>query len=400
MGKQRTTAVILLLFCFVISFLTVPVNAKSWIVWSQTYGGKRYEAAEAVVETSDGGFAIAGWVWPPTGMMLVKTDKSGNKEWTRIHGISDHDWPTALVQTSDGGYALAGYANPFEFRGHDFCLVKTDANGNMEWNQLYGGTGVDRPDDIIETSDGGFALVGYTDSLGAGSCDFWLVKTDALGNMEWTRSYGGQYCDKARSLVETSDGGYMVFGVKGFDQFFDGEPCLIKTNSHGRMEWNQTYNVVVDRDLDGAAFVEASDGGFLLAIGDLIMKTDELGNVEWNKTCPVTSLLARASDGGYALAGDDLLVKTDVNGNIEWNQTYGGEKRHSITSLVATSDGGFVLAGWYGNVDELGKADFWVIKTDEYGRIPEFPSWIILPLFLVATLSAVVFKKSVFHKAL
>ena len=369
-----------MILCCAISSLTVTVNAQtSSVVWSKRYGYKGYESAEAVVETSDGGFAIAGWIWSPTGMMLVKTDKSGIMEWIKTYAISDFDRAMALTETSDGGYALAGYARPFESRGHDFWLVKTDADGNMEWNQLYGGLGAERAEAIIETSDGGFALAG-------GGL---LVKTDESGVMEWDQTYGMSI----HSLIVTSDGGYVLFGLIGLE-FFEYEQCLIKTDSNGTMEWNQTYNVV-DLSHASAACVEASDGGFLLASGGLIAKTDEFGNMEWNKTCPATSLLVKASDGGYVLAGGYLLVKTDVNGNIEWNQTYGGAERHSIASLAAISDGGYVLAGYYGNHDQLGQADFWLIKTDERGYIPEFPSWIILPLVLTITLFSVIIKRNI-----
>jgi len=115
-----------------------------------------------------------------------------------------------------------------------------------------------------------------------------------------------------------------------------------------------------------------------------VVKTDKYGNMEWNQKYGegVARALVESSDGGYTLAGDNRLVKTDAYGNMEWNRKIGG----SIRSLVETSDGGYALAGTKND-------DFWLAKTDEYGVIPEFPSWIILPLFLTATLAIIICKQ-------
>jgi len=116
-------------------------------------------------------------------------------------------------------------------------LVKTDSLGNMEWNQTYIEADMDRPHSLVQTSDGGFALAGETKSFGAGNFDFWLVKTDGLGNKEWTRTYGGADIDSANSVVQTSDGGYAVagntlsFGAGSYDFW------LVKTNEQGIPEF-------------------------------------------------------------------------------------------------------------------------------------------------------------------
>ena len=247
-----------------VSFLLISSVGASLELWSQTYGGPDSETAYALVETSDGGYTLAG------GASLVKTDAYGNMEWNQIYGRATGERAYSLVETSDGGFALAGYTYSWDpatagAGDYDFWLVKTDANGNMEWNQTYGGAEYDLVSSLVETVDGGYALAGYTLSFGAGSDDFWLVKTDASGNMEWNQTYGGAYQDRAHSLVEGSDGGYVLAGY---------------TTSYGAGPYN-----------------------------------------------------------------------------------------------------------------------FWLVKTDEYGIIPEFPSWIILPLFLVATVSAIVFKKKLFNQS-
>jgi len=309
---------ILLSFGFIVS-----VEA-SLTTWSRTYGGEDVDAAESVIQTSDGGYAIVGRTESFGGGLssfwLVKTDKFGNMEWRRAYG-GKSEVAYYLVETDGGGYAIVGQTQAFGAGFVDIWFVKTDAYGNMEWNKTYGGTDGDSGRSLLVTSDGGYAIAGHTVSFGAGNSDFWLIKTDEFGNMEWNRTYGGTENDIALSLVETSDGGYIIAG----------RTLLVKTDAVGNMKWNQTYD----------------------------------GSIRY---------LVATSDGGYAIAGtknDDFwLVKTDEYGNMEWSQTYEGEGDDYANSLVATSDGGYAIAG-----EKSG--DFWLIKTDKYGIIPEwYPPYI------------------------
>jgi hypothetical protein len=236
-------------------------------------------------------------------------------KWTRTYDRDlTLDWAHSLVATPDGGYAIAGLTNYSSVGNYDFWLVKTGADGNVEWNQTYGGGAVDTPDSLVVTSDGGYAIAGTTDSYGAGNTDFWLVKTDEFGNVEWNQTYGGELSDRPSSLVVTSDGGYAIAGI---------------TNASG---------------------------------------------VEY---------------------GDFWLVKTDADGNMEWNMTYGGADYDIASSLVATVDGGYAIAG--GTISfGVGGGDFWLVKTDENGIVPE-AAWAILPLLIAATLSIFICKKKLLH---
>jgi len=402
-----------------LSLLFVGSVGASSGMWSQTYGGADQEVAYSLVEASDGGYALAGYTYSfgagYADFWLVKTDNYGNMEWSRTYGGAGSDRAHSLVETSDGGYAIAGYTGSFGAGDSDFWLVKTDANGNMEWNQTYGGAESDCAYSLVEASDGGFALAGYTYSFGSGKDDFWLVKTDRYGNMKWNRTYGGEKFDGASSLVAASDGGYAIVGGKDRGICSGGDFWLIKTDAYGNMEWNRTYDLLWDH---ANSVVETSDGGYAITgtygfftYYSWFVKTNEYGHKEWDKNygglqnyTEYAYSVVETSDGGFALAGktdsfgaggfDFWLVKTDANGNMEWNQTYGGVESDIAYSLIETSDGGYAIAGYTGSFG-AGDSDFWLVKTDEYGIIPEFPSWIILPLLIAATLAAIFYSKRV-----
>jgi hypothetical protein len=396
--KRIPSIVLLLILCYCIPSLIVLVNAEpSWVIWSQTYGGTKEDSANSLVETSDGGYALAGTTRSfgvsDEDFWLIKTDWTGNMEWNQTYGEGE---ATSLVETSDGGYALAGGAR----------LVKTDEYGSMMWNQTYGNGDIRS---LVEMSDGGYALAGKTATFVTGADDygnFWLIKTDSNGNMEWNQTYGGEDYDYACALVEASDGGYVITGTTSSFGAGNWDVWLVKTDIYGNMEWSKTYGGSGDET--AFSLVQSSDGGYALAgstytIGGdenfWLIKTDAYGNLEWNRTyggedISVAHALVETSDGGYALAGgigsfsideyDVWLVKTDEIGNMEWNSTYGGEKGDIAYSLVESSYGGYAIAGStrsFGAGDE----DFWLIKTNEQG-VPEFPSWTILPLLIVSTL--------------
>jgi len=260
--------------------------------WNQTYSGG---SANSLIETSDGGYALAG---PSdsldstgkTDFWLVKTDSNGVMEWNQTYGGPEVERAYSLVESSDGGFALAGeriVSLDNGYRAWRFWLVKTDENGNMVWNQTYGHAN-DGARSLVRTSDGGFALAGFTyiwdpATLGVGDYDFWLVKTDANGVMEWNQTYARADKDLAYALVETSDGGYALAGetyTETFSSEIQQDFWLVKTDGYGNVEWNQTY--------DGGrayALVEASDGGYALAGGKnddfWLVKTDEYGIPEF-----------------------------------------------------------------------------------------------------------------------
>jgi len=419
-GKNRVLSVFVL-YVLVSLSLIGSVFASS-LMWSQTYGSnEEAEWAYSLVQASDGGYAIAGGAMAlgvSYDFWLVKTDENGSMQWSQKYGGTSEDRAHSLIETSDGGFALAGGTHSFGAGSYDFWLVKTDTNGNMLWNRTYGGPDRETAYSLVETSDGGYAIAGRTESFGAGSYDFWLVKTDANGNMEWSRTYGGALYDTARSLVETSDEGYAIAGYTSSVGAGNYDCWLVKTDSSGNMEWNQAYGGTENEH--AYSLVETSDGEYVMA-GSIesfgagksdfwLIKTDANGNEEWNQTYgrlenEIARSLVETSDGGYAIAGqtttgdaavnagdnyDLWMIKTDGSGKLEWNQTFGGAGDQMAYSLVEAFDSGFALAGFrlYG-----ADGNFLVIKTNEYGMIPEFPSWIILPLLVVGTFAALISRK-------
>jgi hypothetical protein len=423
-----STLLIVLLYASLI--LSVKAEATMWV---KTYGGPGQEYARSLVASSDGGYAITGYIGTNNGdCWLVKTDADGNMEWNQTYGGDLWDYAYCLVETSDGGYAIAGSTHSVSHSIYDDAwLVKTDADGNMEWNQTYGTEdNYEGFYSLVETSDGGYALAGYRSSGALSGYNVWLAKTDAYGNMQWNETYGdsGFYSDWGRSLVATSDGGYAIAGCKNNDDFL-----LVKTDVDGNIQWIKTYG---GEGVDEAhSLVETSDGGYAItgtwnSLSDLdangdcwLVKTDADGNMEWNMTYggeghDEAYSLVETSDGGYAIAGtwsyEDWiligydegvhtgafwLVKTGADGNMEWNMTYGGGVIDGAFSLVAALDGGYALAGFTRSFGVDGSEDFWLVKTDENGVAPVVSEaeWVILPLLLTATLTVFASKKKLFH---
>jgi hypothetical protein len=154
-------------------------------------------------------------------------------QWNQTYGGTGYDYAYSVVQTSDEGYALAGATASFGAGSSDFWLIKTDLSGNMQWNKTYGGSGDDESYSLAKTDDGGYAVVGYTSSFGAGNLDFWLVKTDSVGSMQWNQTYGGPENDIAYSVVQTRNGGYAIAGsTKSFGSG-SSDFYLVKTADSG-----------------------------------------------------------------------------------------------------------------------------------------------------------------------
>jgi hypothetical protein len=357
-------------------------QAPSW-EWVKTFGGSEDDSGSSVQQTSDGGFILVGTttsfgaggfdVW------LIKTDADGNKLWEKTFGGIRDDRGHSVQQTSDGGFILLGWTESFDAREADVWLVKTDASGNIEWDRTFGGSDRDKGSSVQQTSDGGFILVGYTESFGAGWADVWLIKTDADGNKLWEKTFGGSGLDSGSSVQQTSDGGFILvgtttsFGAGGFDVW------LIKTDADGNKLWEKTFGGS-GRDW-GSSVQQTSDGGFIIVgytasfgAGDVwLIKTDANGNKQWDRTFGGSDWdegwsVQQTSDGGFIIVGwtwsfgagwaDVWLIKTDANGNKQWDRTFGGSDWDWGFSVQQTSDGGFIIVG---ATESFGAGDYDVL---------------------------------------
>ena len=311
--------------------------------WSKTFGGDNNEHAYSVIQTSDGGYAIAGtteskmdWsVFPSPTMFgedediwLIKIGSSGNKEWDKMYGGAKRDSVHSVIQTSDGGYAIAGDTWVSNNSWYDGWLIKTDSSGNVKWNKTYGGSGTETAYSVVQTSDGGYAIAGDTSDFGG---NFWLVKTDSFGNVEWNRTYGGIGNECAWEMIQTSDGGYALAGLKDPISFGNGSRdfWVVKTDSFGNEEWNRTYGSQY-RD-EARAMVQTSDSGYIL-VGETgsdawLVKIDSCGNEEWNEIyggpdVDKAQSVIQTSDNGYVFAG--MTGSKDYRGGDFWLVKVGG----------------------------------------------------------------------------
>ncbi len=377
--------------------------------WEKTYGdivknkdNNSYgmingnDVARSVLQSADGGYMLAGQTM--SGDMggggdayLIKTDSMGKKQWSRTYGGESSDAAWTVIQTSDdGGYLFAGQTMSSGQGGNDAYIVKTDAKGNEKWSKVWGGLLRDVARSVHETSDGGYIVIGYTESYGKGSYDIFLLKLDKDGKEQWgepggnkergikgksdveklaacggelnppcgVKIYGTPGMDFVSSGLVSSDGGFVVTGYtfpiankdnnggEGWggdgDKNKDMDAYLYKADKNGETVWFKTYPRV-GRDFSGHV-QETTDGGFILA-----------GST--------TSQAGGGQDGSRKTDSDKdaILIKTDKDGNELWTKTVSGTGRDVVKSVHQTTDGGFVAAGYTTSTDN-GKADFYLIR--------------------------------------
>ena len=307
---------------------------------------------------------------------LVPIKLTGEIEWQKTFGGANDDIARAIIETSDKGYAIIGYTNSIDgditdktVAENDFWVLKLDANGIVEWQKTYGGSGDDQGRAIIQTLDGGYAITGPSKSADGdgsnneGQHDHWIVKLDAQGNILWEKSHGFSGHDHSRSILQTNDGGYFIGGYLDVTAS-GGLGNETVTTKHGVGEfWAQ--------------------------------KLDATGNLEWRRYFGGTNndrifKVLQAHDGNFLLIGssesedfdinngngsyDVWVIKIDTKGSMLWEKSFGGSGIDSGHAAVKSNDGNYLIAGTAISTDgdisnSKGNSDAWVIKINESGEL-------------------------------
>ncbi len=239
--------------------LLIKTDSLGDTLWTKTYSGFGF----SVQQTSDGGYIIVG----VTGFMyrniwLLKTDSSGDTLWTKTYGVNYWAVGNSVYQTSDEGYIIVGSTNSFGAGEDDVWLLKTDENGDTSWTRTYGGITGEEGYSVQQTNDGGYIIVGYTDSFGAGEDDIWLIKTDDNGDTLWTRTYGGSNDEEGFSVWQTTDSGYVIAGYTNSFGAGEDDVWIIKTNTNGDTLWTKT--VGGESSDYGESIQQTADGGYIV----------------------------------------------------------------------------------------------------------------------------------------
>lgn len=418
-------------------------NLLPHLAWQRSLGGTSNEEAHSIIQTSDGGFIAAGFTLSNNGDItasagaedywVVRLDAAGNMLWQKTYGGSLMDVATSVIQTTDGNFVVAGYAastNGDVTGNHgsrDYWILKIDATGNVLWQKTYGGSNNDEAYSIRQTADGGFIVAGSTfsnngDVVGNhGFHDFWILKLDADGNLQWQKTLGGSMSDVAYSVRETSDGDFFIAGytlstngdVTGNHGSFDY--WVVKLDASGNLLWQKTLG---GTGSDKATAMELAPDGGCVVVGNAasfngdvtgnhgnldywVVKLDAGGNMAWQKALggsaadeafSITHNLDGFIVGGYSAStngnvtgnhggNDGWAVNLNASGNIVWQKALGGSAADKITALTFAAGGGFVFAGNSQSNDgdvsgNHGGSDFWIAKIASCVSVTEVDSFI------------------------
>jgi hypothetical protein len=353
----------------------VKTNGTGQLQWEKSLGGSDSDVAHSVISVSDGGYLVAGFVKSQDGQVtghhgsydgwLIKLSASGNIEWQKAIGSDGWEELRMVIQTTDGGFIAVGDGdnNNGDVSGNhgfdDVWVVKLSASGNIQWQKCLGGTHSDRGRAIQQTTDGGYIVGGITKSsngdvtgnVGDNYYDYWAVKLDASGQMQWQKTYGGSKDDLLKSIKCTEDGGYVL---SGRSESINGDVTnnhgmsdywVVKINASGQMEWQKSLG---GSNIEWFGDLEPTPGGGYLMAG-----------------------LTGSSNGDVSdLNGvrDFWVVAINGQGNLLWNKNFGGTDCDDAYDLLLRPDGSFVVAGgtcsWNGDVSgHHGGSDFWMLQA-------------------------------------
>jgi hypothetical protein len=329
-----------------VNFMAVKTDAVGDTLWTKTYGGIGDEECYAMQQTTDGGYIFIG-IDSSSGLgsynvYAVKTNSIGDTLWTKSYGGSNYDFGQAVQQTTDGGYIIAGYTGSFGPGDPDVYLLKIDANGNLTWSKTYGGIYGDKAWAVRQTADGGYILAGITSSFGVTPTgnynDIFLLKTNSTGTLTWSKTYGKNGDDWGYGVVQTYDGGYAITGLSSKDSMDVSEVLLLKTDAIGDTLFTKSFG---GTNYDqGLAIIQTNDSGLAIAGSSYsfghgasdayLIKANKSGNMLFKTVFggvgnDFAYAIGQTADSGFVLSGyttdygvdssSFYIIKTDASGN-------------------------------------------------------------------------------------
>ena len=395
-----------LILVFVVAVFFTGPRVSEADQWAKAYGGSGPDWMSSVQETSDGGSIVAGYTESfgrpgASNMWVIKLAADDSISWERTYSGVPYDWASSIKETADGGYIIAGYTECFGAQEGDVWVIKVDNSGDVLWERRYGGEFSDEATCVQQTDDDedgqqddGYIVGGRTKSFGSSVSDMWVIKLTGVGDITWENRYGETDFDIARSIEQTSDGGYIIAGDTwhaASGTTVNSDMAVVKLNADGSIQWQKAYG---DIDSDTACCVqETPDGGYILvgdtrsftSISDIwVLKLTSTGAITWQKTYggnwSYASALDQTSDGGYIVAGithdfgagfsDILLLKLDSAGAITWQNVYGGSGFEWGHAVEETTLGEYLVAGRTQSFG-AGGDDTLLLKVDSNGEIPD-----------------------------
>ena len=308
--------------------------------WAHTFGGNGWDEANTCIETRDGEYMLGGFAKLQEHLLwMVKVRPNGGGHWGKTFAEYFVSAANSIAETSDSNLVITGYAIRKREYQSNLLLMKVDTLGNVLWQKTYGSDGDEQGTKVIEVSDGGYAVAGYSTSNNDAEPNWYVMKTDKDGNKLWDKQFGSSSDDRATSIAETFDGGFVVTGYTGSGDGGRKMMSIIKLDAEGNDIWAQNYPL---NDWSSGADIIATKDSMIIATG-------------YTKAYTITDY-------------DFMTVKTDMNGDTVWTRTFGDEHWQEGTSLIETFDNNFVVCG-YSMSNITDQSSFVILKYDKAGNL-------------------------------
>lgn len=355
--------------------LIIKTDAQGNIQWSQSCGTASNEIPYFATETYDNKFVFIGTTDAIPGstinnVLLFKTDSIGNFLWAKSFGGLNHETGLNIIELPDHGYGLIGTTESYGAGSADIYFIRTDVNGDTLFTKVYGTIDNEKGTSFSTTNDGGFIICGKSSSMISGTLVYKaiLMRIDSSGNQVWTKLFGDTLFQEAQSVAQTNDGGFIVCGSRDFTASGNYDILLFKTDSMGNIQWSKTYggnkgdaSYTVNLNTDGTYVLSGYTNS--MGYGHAFKFAHENGFVNNELTREIIN------NTNYQLGNDStniFLMKTDAFGDTIWTRTYGDSLQEEAFLSHVTSDGGYILSGFsdYHNADS---SQMLLIKTDSFG---------------------------------